>query len=174
MRDAFLARFDIARIPPRNRLPTPDKEVIADGRDIPEPLVWKWLEDLAVACELLQNGVDKRHGPAEPKVNYTIVHRDIKPHNFFLDLPSEVNGDWPGYPIAVMGDFGQLTSMHLRYLDDLQTDNVRFQAFRSILMTTMKTIRWLTMGGRGLKASLHSSRRLFSMQELSAIRKWAN
>jgi serine/threonine protein kinase len=39
--------------------------------------------------------------------HHVIVHRDIKPANIFLDLPSNVDGDWPDYPVATLGDFGK-------------------------------------------------------------------
>lgn len=36
---------------------------------------------------------------------HDIVHRDIKPLNYFLSTPSD-SAVWPGLPIAALGDFG--------------------------------------------------------------------
>jgi serine/threonine protein kinase len=83
-------------------------EIINDGYDIPEPLLWKWFEDLAKACRLMDEEQDFSNDPKDPRPGLnTIVHRDIKPSNVFLDLPSNVVGDWPSYPVAIMGDFGE-------------------------------------------------------------------
>jgi serine/threonine protein kinase len=83
-------------------------EIYKDGRDIPEPLVWKWFEDLAKACVLLEEGKDIQNDPTgRLSGHHVIVHRDIKPANIFLDLPSNVDGDWPDYPVATLGDFGK-------------------------------------------------------------------
>lgn len=84
-------------------------EVYTDSYNTPEPILWKWLEDMAKACQLMEKGVVLRTGSGEPLVPRIIVHRDIKPDNIFLDLPSEVDGDWPGYPIATLGDWGKFT-----------------------------------------------------------------
>lgn len=89
-----------------------DTEVFDDTRDTPENLTWKWLEDLAKACLLMQKGVNLRIDPIGPSINRVIVHRDIKPDNVFLDLPSELDGDWPAYPIATLGDFGAAIYTH--------------------------------------------------------------
>jgi serine/threonine protein kinase len=83
-------------------------DIIDDGYDIPEPLLWKWFEDLAKACRLMDEEQDLSNDPKDPRPGLSaIVHRDIKPSNVFLDLPSGVGGDWPSYPIATMGDFGE-------------------------------------------------------------------
>lgn len=83
-------------------------EVYDDDFDVPEPLVWKWLEDLAKACLLLERGQDFTNDKhARQKCRHVIVHRDIKPGNVFLDLASNESGDWPTYPIATLGDFGE-------------------------------------------------------------------
>ena len=82
-------------------------EVFNDEFDVPEPLVWKWLEDLAIACRLLHEGKDLVEVyPGQQTGQHVIVHRDIKPGNVFLDLPDE-ESDWPTYPIATLGDFGE-------------------------------------------------------------------
>lgn len=86
-----------------------ETEVYNDAYNAPEPILWKWLEDMARACQLMEQGVTLSPGPGEPDVHRIIVHRDIKPDNTFLDLPSEVDGDWPGYPIATLGDWGKST-----------------------------------------------------------------
>lgn len=83
-------------------------EIYDDGREVPEPLVWKWFEDLAKACVLLENGKDiPSDPPSRLSGQHVIVHRDIKPPNIFLDVPSEELGEWPGYPVATLGDFGE-------------------------------------------------------------------
>ena len=83
-------------------------EIYDDGREIPEPLVWKWFEDLAKACVLLENGKNHTNDPTgRLSGQHAIVHRDIKPENIFLDVPSEEYGEWPGYPKATLGDFGE-------------------------------------------------------------------
>lgn len=84
-----------------------DTIVFKDSRDVPEPLVWKWLEDLAKACGLMEEGVNVSKDPSDPAGHRVILHRDIKPGNIFLDLASDTDGDWPAYPIATLGDFGQ-------------------------------------------------------------------
>ena len=83
-------------------------EIYNDGREIPEPLVWKWFEDLAKACVLMERGKDLPSGSfSRLSGNHTIVHRDIKPANIFIDLASDKDDDWPEYPVAVVGDFGK-------------------------------------------------------------------
>ena len=69
---------------------------------IPEPVLWKWLEDLTEASLLLSTGVE----PLSAAVDgwKKIVHCDLKPSNVFLDNPdAEI---WRSYPQAVVGDFG--------------------------------------------------------------------
>jgi len=84
------------------------QEIYNDGKDIAEPLVWKWFEDLAKACLLLEKGKDLPSGSVSRlSGHHVIVHRDIKPPNIFLDLPSGIDGDWPEYPVATLGDFGK-------------------------------------------------------------------
>jgi serine/threonine protein kinase len=95
---------------PRKTKKTTEKvpEIYDDGREVPEPLIWKWFEDLAKACILLENGKDLQSDPSSRlSGQHVIVHRDIKPPNIFLDTPSEENGEWPGYPVATLGDFGE-------------------------------------------------------------------
>jgi len=76
--------------------------------DLPESTLWKWMEDLTMACMLIaQVEVGKGEGGKE-KVKaktYTMVDRDFKYDNVFLDLADE-DGDWPSYPVARLGDFG--------------------------------------------------------------------
>ena len=85
-------------------------QIEVDGFDVPESLCWKWFEDLAKACELLETGMDFGDPPKDPlddrRGQNLIVHRDIKPMNVFLDLPSGKDNHWPAYPVATLGDFG--------------------------------------------------------------------
>lgn len=81
--------------------------VYNDRSDVPEPLLWKWFEDLAKSCLLLEQGKDHTDDLTDRRSgHHVIVHRDIKPANLFLDRPSGNHGDWPDYPIATLGDFG--------------------------------------------------------------------
>jgi serine/threonine protein kinase len=103
--------------PGKPELPAPKKgkkaqnqplEIYDDGREIPEPLVWKWFEDLAKACVLMEEGIDlPSDSTSRLSGHHVIVHRDIKPANIFLDLPSGEDGDWPDCPVATLGDFGK-------------------------------------------------------------------
>lgn len=95
---------------PRKTKKTTEKapEIYDDGREVPEPLLWKRFEDLAKACILMENGKVLQSDPSSRlSGQHVIVHRDIKPPNIFLDTPSQEYGDWPEYPVATLGDFGE-------------------------------------------------------------------
>lgn len=98
------------RLGPRKGKKTKDKplDIYNDGLEVPESLVWKWFEDLAKACVLMEKGKDfPSDSVSRQSGQHTIVHRDIKPDNIFLEPPSKVDGDWPEYPVAILGDFGK-------------------------------------------------------------------
>jgi len=69
---------------------------------IPEPVLWKWLEDLTEASLLLSKGAAPPSDAVEGWKK--IVHCDFKPANVFLDNPDAEL--WRSYPQAVVGDFG--------------------------------------------------------------------
>lgn len=92
-----------------NKKPKNNGEAYGDFLDVPEPALWKWLEDMTKALQLMEEGVDPSDEIASVVGQRTIVHRDIKPANLFFDLPSGKDGDWPSYPIATLGDFGKLS-----------------------------------------------------------------
>ncbi|KAI4231641.1 MAG: hypothetical protein L6R40_007674 [Gallowayella cf. fulva] len=71
---------------------------------IGEQGVWDIFSQLINAVAFLQYGVrDACFRPEPPKPDWIgVLHRDIKPDNIFLILPT---GD--GYPRIVLGDFGQ-------------------------------------------------------------------
>ena len=71
---------------------------------IPEPALWAILHSLTQACLLMAYGGLSEDNHPRPGWS-TIVHRDIKPSNIFLDEPDL--RDFPTYPRAVVGDFGQ-------------------------------------------------------------------
>ena len=87
--------------------PKNNGQAYGDSMDIPEPALWKWLEDMAKACQLMDEGVDPSDKIVADVGKRTIVHRDVKPPNMFFDLPSSEKGNWPSYPIATLGDFGK-------------------------------------------------------------------
>lgn len=69
--------------------PAEEPTVYNDGQDVPEPMIWKWLEDLTETCMLVGYGrvlTNEAQTDGEWK---KIVHREIKPRNIFLDLPSD-------------------------------------------------------------------------------------
>jgi len=114
-------------------------EIHNDGKHIAEPLVWKWFEDLAKACVLLEKGKDLPSGSVSRlSGHHVIVHRDIKPPNIFLDQPSGIDGDWPEYPVATLGDFGKYNLILTLQTYHLLTT---IKARHATLTTTMSTTR---------------------------------
>lgn len=122
-----------------------------DGREVPEPLVWKWFEDLAKACVLMEKGKDlPSDATSRLSGQHTIVHRDIKPPNIFLDLPSTEDGEWPGYPVATLGDFGKSSLVSMGSKQHLLTI---LQAQQSTPATRMRTTQCRTATAKGRRDS---------------------
>ena len=80
---------------------------------IPEPFLWSVLENLTGACLVLEhsnippNTLTTGQSNQSPLTNpgqSSIVHRDIKPQNIYLDNPSHTN--FPNYPRAILADLG--------------------------------------------------------------------
>ena len=70
---------------------------------IPEPFLWSVLESLTEACLLLDQGaVEDEDAASEWQ---TIVHRDMKTDNVYIDSPRE-SGPFPSYPHVILGDYG--------------------------------------------------------------------
>ncbi|KAK3708746.1 hypothetical protein LTR37_011267 [Vermiconidia calcicola] len=98
-----------------------------DNRRIPEPVIWSFFTDLVNACLLLHHGgVDASEAVPGWK---SIVHRDIKLDNIWLDAP-DIALRFPSYPKARLGDFGLAirtsdTDLNnpLAYNDDVGTPN---------------------------------------------------
>jgi serine/threonine protein kinase len=121
-----------------------------DGRELPESLIWKWFEDLAKACVLMEKGKDHPSGlTSRLSGQHTIVHRDIKPPNIFLDLPSTEDGEWPGYPVATLGDFGRSSLVPTVLKQHLLTI---LQAQQSTLTMRTRTTQCPTATAKGRRA----------------------
>lgn len=125
LHDAIPAVYESDKKPNKKKDAPPI--IQADGFDVPESLCWKWFEDLAKACELLDTGMDFGDPPNDPldprRGQQFIVHRDLKPMNVFLDLPSGKDNHWPAYPVATLGDFGMRTSTRAVFWHDFLTHN---------------------------------------------------
>lgn len=67
---------------------------------MPEPWLWRVFEALALAGLVMEKGGCNEHLDDWLQV----VHRDIKPHNIFLDVASEQT--YPRYPVPKLADFG--------------------------------------------------------------------
>lgn len=77
---------------------------------IPTVAILYIFEAMAAGACLMAHGTvpdDQGRWPADRPLpwNHNIVHRDIKPQNYFLS-PSESTMVWPTLPIAALGDFG--------------------------------------------------------------------
>jgi len=93
---------------------------VRNERLILEPALWKFFEDLTEACLYMAYGSLEETATAS-KADYSapydlngswrkIVHRDFKPHNVFLGPAHE--SEWPSYPTACLGDYGQAIFTH--------------------------------------------------------------
>ena len=80
----------------------PWSEYMHSGKMIPEPVLWKWLEDLTEASLLMSTGAAPQSAGVDGWKK--IVHCDFKPSNVFLDNPDAEL--WRSYPQAIVGDFG--------------------------------------------------------------------
>ncbi|KAI4235549.1 MAG: hypothetical protein LQ349_003082 [Xanthoria aureola] len=80
---------------------------------IPEGFLWHTLTSLTSALAFLHTGVDRSDPDRPPPPNWRpILHRDIKPDNVFLKLPTRPCGSSSSttkYPTLVLGDFGLAT-----------------------------------------------------------------
>jgi serine/threonine protein kinase len=82
---------------------TKDRSFYNNRRKIPEPVLWKWFEDLTEAGLLMSTGAEPG---VDAKVGWKkIVHCDFKPLNVFLDTSDAKR--WRSYPQAIVGDFGE-------------------------------------------------------------------
>ena len=79
------------------------------ARDIPEPAIWSFLNDMIDAFLLLQYG-GVEEGDKDDDWE-RIVHRDIKLKNFLLDT-AYPDGEFPSYPTAKICDFGGAIITH--------------------------------------------------------------
>lgn len=70
---------------------------------LPEPFLWCLFHNLCTAGILMDRGELYRN-PILPWEK--IVHRDIKPNNVFLALPSSSSSVYKGYPVPKLGDWG--------------------------------------------------------------------
>lgn len=77
-----------------------DAQIIAK-KSVPEPFIWHFFECLAIAGLLMERGELQRNPTSTWQ---TIVHRDIKLGNVFLDRSS--NSKYRRYPTPKLGDFG--------------------------------------------------------------------
>ena len=129
---------------------SPDPEE-APNPIIPEPFLWSVLENLTRACLVLE------HANIPPN-NLTsagqssIVHRDIKPQNIYLDTPHHTH--YRNYPRAILADlgFGIVTSTHdpRNPLDFLGWDGTEsWQAPEQLPMLDRKTGKVRPVGRLG-------------------------
>ncbi|KAG9668248.1 kinase-like protein, partial [Aureobasidium melanogenum] len=85
----------------------PKSIAVSGGKVIPEPFVWYYLKQMAVALHRMSNiPVHKNKGDF-------VVHKDIKPENIFLTSPDPF--EFPRYPVCKVGDFG---SAHVTFTTD--------------------------------------------------------
>ncbi|KAG9637485.1 kinase-like protein, partial [Aureobasidium melanogenum] len=80
---------------------------VSGGKVIPEPFVWYYLKQMAVALHRMSN-IPIRHNKGD-----FVVHKDIKPENIFLTSPDP--REFPRYPVCKVGDFG---SAHVTFPTD--------------------------------------------------------
>ena len=82
------------------------------NKDIPELFIWHTFLGVAGALEFLHRGFDPR---IRDRVG--VVHRDVKPENLFLRLPTNT----ADYPDVVLADFGMASGEFATY-DSAGTD----------------------------------------------------
>ncbi|KAK6002591.1 hypothetical protein QM012_001341 [Aureobasidium pullulans] len=80
---------------------------VSGGEVIPEPFVWYYLKQMAIALHRMSNIPIRQN-----KGNF-VVHKDIKPENIFLTSPDPK--EFPKYPVCKLGDFG---SAHVTFPHD--------------------------------------------------------
>ena len=88
------------------------REYDSHNKDIPELFIWHTFLGVAGALDFLHRGFD-------PRVNdrVGVVHRDVKPENLFLRLPTNK----ANYPDVVLADFG-MASFEFATYDCAGTD----------------------------------------------------
>lgn len=116
---------------------------------VPEGFIWHILISLSSALAFLHTGVDREDPDRKPPGKWqTIIHRDIKPDNIFLKLPSSSSSSHftnfnnnnnsiskshttikPTYPTLILGDFGLATTT-LTALNDSATHFIGTPAYQ--------------------------------------------
>ncbi|CAD0111949.1 unnamed protein product [Aureobasidium uvarum] len=96
----------------------------AAGTRAPEPFIWYYLKQMAVALHRMNNIPLRRY-----KDNYQVVHQDIKPQNIFLTHPDPE--DFPQYPICkvstpIIHKIPQQISDHAAKIGDFGSSHVTF------------------------------------------------
>jgi serine/threonine protein kinase len=130
---------------------------------VPEPFLWSVLEALTRACIVFEHR-STDEGLASPKWN-SIVHRDIKLDNIYLDAPSD--DIYQSYPQAILADLGlaiQTNKSDRRNpLDYLGIDGTEtWQAPEMLPMLDRKTFRISPVGTLGAHTNIWVSEALSS------------